>query len=444
LGYNNGKKTGKNMVARAMVTRLARATITTAIILAAGLSLVFLASCAHTNKESYDLQFEESHSDYQSAPQPMMLKKEKSHRPAKMAQSRGFGAGFEGGGYAGISDNMSADIEAVLAIDDEETQEKSTESQGLQSRKIHYTGMIHLETNRNKEILDSIETLTQHYAGVIQTRNNTAITVQIPVDSFQIAFDAFLNIAKVIHKSITAADITNQYNDVELRKRLQEATLERLQVLLANATDDKEKIELLKEISRVSKELHGLTMQMEAISKMAAYSTITILLVGNNPSRVHYTEITAFEWIHLLDPFKRELLPKAKKLKCKIHQEAFAFVDLSENLYKKGPWRLAGSEGTELWAWYLPNKPQGDTQYWIQAIEKRLAPKYRSFTDTTSGEYAIREFIPWDDGNPFVYQVAVRVKGDRLQVLQVFFPNKQQKAKHQKDVNSILQAGCHE
>ena len=77
---------------------------------------------------------------------------------------------------------------------------------------------------------------------------------------FQGVFDKILTLGQVLDKSITAQDITDSYNDVELRLKIAQATGRRLMVLLEKAETEKEKLKLLQEIQRINEKIERMQL----------------------------------------------------------------------------------------------------------------------------------------------------------------------------------------
>jgi len=130
------------------------------------------------------------------------------------------------------------------------------------------------------------------------------ITIRVPVDRFHEIFAKVIALGDVLDKSVTAEDITEAWSEVDLRLQTARATRERLMSILARTKDEKQKIQILKQIQRLTEEIDGLEARLQC-------SRPGRLLPhhrgGRAPSAMEdqpqEDEIAGFEWIRALSPF---------------------------------------------------------------------------------------------------------------------------------------------
>jgi len=386
--------------------------------------------------QAYDRELADQSIAYFNDQAEGVMLMEEARPPAKLGKRRGsMNAGFHGGS-AGISgpplpktQNQPPHNNAELA---------NTEL-AAQARKVHYSGNLSLRSSRPKDILDTAEALTLAVGGFVEQRHSTRIELRVPADSFQVSFERLQNLAEVLHKSIRAADVTEQFQDVELRIKLRKASIAKLKEMIARSQDEKEKLELLSELKRATEDLQRLELQMKTLSSLADFSRITLLVQEARPTAASQNTPKALRWIEQLDPFQRNKVQNSKALEFKTPP---LMVDLSDvGAEKSGAWRAAGSEGAEVWAWERNNKPQGSTQFWADAVYTKLKEQFRESSRRKLGKWEILRFLPWDERDPYRYLIALKVVDDKLSVVQIYLPDQEREEKHLKNIEKMLQEG---
>lgn len=299
-------------------------------------------------------------------------------------------------------------------------------------RMVHYDGHVRLRVTRPDEAADQIATIATGMGGRVERLTATYVTVRVPVDRFNDAFQQILKLGDVISKSITAEDVTESYLALDLRLETARATRDRLVALLAKSTDPYEKLSLLREIQRVSEEIDRLENQVRTLKSLAADSRITAELVPRAPlvTQGPAFETSEFAWIRGLTPFDRKVMALGDYLKLPV-PDGMVALDLHKRFVAES------ADGARIWAVELDNVPAGDTAFWMDAVKQRLAPDYASAEVQDVGGYKVLRLVERSD-DPYIWWIGLRAEGDDLDLVEVLFPTKAHEQKHGDAVRTAI------
>jgi hypothetical protein len=146
---------------------------------------------------------------------------------------------------------------------------------------VHYDGYAQLRVANPVDLLDEVVALAESVGGRTENLSGRQVSVRVPVAVFEDTFRKVLALGDVMHKTIRADDVTDQFLAVDLRVSNLKTTRARLVDLLAKATDENEKLRLLAEITRVTEELDAFQSQLRTLSDLAAMSRIDNDPVGD-------------------------------------------------------------------------------------------------------------------------------------------------------------------
>jgi hypothetical protein len=326
-----------------------------------------------------------------------------------------------------------------------EPEDNSAPEQPKAERMVHYDGWMRLRVTRVQDTLDVIAKLAEDVGGKVERMAGGSITVAVPVARFESSFAAMTELGDLLDKSITATDITDQFTSTELRLRTAETTRTRLQELLARATDENEKLQLLREIARLTEQIDLLKSQVQLLSTLASFSRITIealprQAVGQGATR---DEPWGLGWIQRLSPFRQDVVAAGKLLKLDT-PEGFVALDIKKRFVAES------ADGAVLRTGKLLNDPVGDTEFWFEAMKQRMEAEFTSVSREDWGEFAVLRMVQGEE-DPYVYFVAVSAEGKWLNLVEVYYPGFAQEERYgalvRKAVEGapgIVQAPTHE
>jgi hypothetical protein len=142
---------------------------------------------------------------------------------------------------------------------------------------IIYTGSLEIVVSAKTE--DSIKKarqIAESAGGFMQSMTLDSITVRVPAAKFNDIFTAFEQLGTVTARNISAQDVTEQYQDMELRLKNARDYMDKLTSLLKEAKDTAAAIELERELAKVRLEIEQIEGHMRRLKSQVDMATITI------------------------------------------------------------------------------------------------------------------------------------------------------------------------
>jgi hypothetical protein len=143
-----------------------------------------------------------------------------------------------------------------------------------------YTAQITIAVFEVNVSLGQVEAIGKELGGFLAKRDDVSVTIRVPVARFEDAVKRVEKIGDMLHRNVTAEDVTEEFRDLEVRLRGARAVQERLTQLLAKATKVEESVLIEKELDRVTGEIDRVEGRMKFLRDRAAYSTITVSFQG--------------------------------------------------------------------------------------------------------------------------------------------------------------------
>ncbi len=312
----------------------------------------------------------------------------------------------------------------------DEAPDESTE------RMVAHTGEIEMRSTEPKAVLDTATHVILSAGGYVEEKHAHFAVFRVPTPHFDTVFARILLLGQVERHSRRADDITEAYTDNDLRIRTIQKTLTRLRELVNLAKKDKEKIQLLAEMKRLSEQLQYLEKSQTLLKTRAEYALIRVTV---NPYPlapvVLDVPLSGFEWISTLGPFER--VKRGKRLRFATPENMVVL----ERGGAKNPWTLASAGGTAVWASRLKNRPRGDTPYWKLAVAGRLKDLYQGTEELQAGDYTVLRFLA-QGPIPYVYLVGLKTEKKCLHVVEAYFPNAEEENRYGKALQESLKAGA--
>jgi hypothetical protein len=125
--------------------------------------------------------------------------------------------------------------------------------------------------------LQRVEQVGRQLGGFMVQRDDRQIVIRVPAARFQEAVERLEKVGDVVHRNITADDVTEQFRDISIRIRNARAVRDRLQQLLARAAHVKDALEVERELERLAVQIDTLEGRLRFLADRAAYSTLTVV-----------------------------------------------------------------------------------------------------------------------------------------------------------------------
>ncbi|MFT6396182.1 MAG: hypothetical protein ACJAYU_000925 [Bradymonadia bacterium] len=164
-----------------------------------------------------------------------------------------------------------------------------------------YTGAITLAIYDVDEIQVSAVALAESYGGYSSQRTANSVTLRIPAERFRDALDALGDLGDTLSLSWDARDVTDQFNDVEVRLANARAMWERLEILLTQAENVSDALAIERELQRITLEIEMFEGQRREMVDRIAFSTIVVSFSRLPISLVPGDEYRLpFQWLNQL------------------------------------------------------------------------------------------------------------------------------------------------
>lgn len=386
-----------------------------------GCSLLFLtlAGCAQNQYAASKASYSQEPSGYIEAPTVFA---ESSPRYEEVQAVSMGGIGYGGAPRAKLarsaSDIGDAQIEGYLDQEaDVDPTPDEPQAPAKATRMVSHSAILHLRSSDPDLATEKALRLTDSLGGYIESRNGTALVIRLPAASFKAHLELFADLGTITYRRIWSEDITQSFQDTELRLQIDKDKLQRLLAILEKTTNSEEKVNLLAEIQRLSDQIKMNELMRKQLLARVQYSTLTMHIAAF-PMNLHSEEIAVFQWIMGLDPVRTRSPLDAEAFEL---QAPEGYLILPEDA-RENMWAAAAADGSEIWARTFKNDPQGDAAFWIEAIRLRQMGGYAKAEVSQKGDWQILQLT--SRGNkPFVWAIAVSTKEKELHVVEFLWPN---------------------
>ena len=213
------------------------------------------------------------------------------------------GCGGDGGGSAGtaagsgkqaVARTAGGEAAAAGASKDDPTVHKGTSAQDTDLS--HAAGQSYIVRTAQLEVqakdvpaaARQADQLTTGAGGYVSSevteadsarRDRTKLVLRVPPEAYQGLLADLGELGKVVERSRTAEDVTDQVVDVESRVKSQKASVERIRKLMDEATTLSDVVTLESELSTREADLESLEQQQKSLAARTSMATITLTLV---------------------------------------------------------------------------------------------------------------------------------------------------------------------
>jgi len=304
------------------------------------------------------------------------------------------------------------------------------------ARLVHYNGWCSIRATRVDTLLDDVADLAREVEGFVEKLGRDHVTIRVPVEDFDATWEKVLELGELVDHSLTAEDVTESFQAMDLRLKTARTTRDRLNALLAKANEEEEKIALLKQIQRLSEEIDRYESQLRVLGELASYSRITVQGIassafsGDDPGN----DVAGFGWIRSLSPWRRDVTASAKLLKLDV-PDGLVALDEKKRFIAESP------DGTRIWSGRLLNEPKGNTEFWVAAIQDRIAKEFADAETAWVGSYQVLRLVDPAEPDGYRYLVGVKVNGKNLDMIQIYYPDKAQEERYKIAIEASLKGG---
>ncbi len=139
-----------------------------------------------------------------------------------------------------------------------------------------YTGHVQMAVYEVRNSLGEVEALARSLDGFLAKRDDRSIIIRVPAARFEDAMRRIEKLGDMLSRNVQVEDVTEEFNDVDIRLKNARAVRDRLEQLLYKAAKVEESIQIERELERVALLIERLEGRMKFLKDRAAYSTITV------------------------------------------------------------------------------------------------------------------------------------------------------------------------
>jgi hypothetical protein len=141
-----------------------------------------------------------------------------------------------------------------------------------------YTADLDLQTPREQvaATLDRVIETATAVGGYLLRRTDTSVQVRVPAARFLEGMRRVEDFGEVLHRSISAQDVSEEFHDLEVRLQNLRAVRRRLEEFLSRAGSMADALQVERELERVSREIDVIEGRMRFLSTRVAFSLLTV------------------------------------------------------------------------------------------------------------------------------------------------------------------------
>jgi hypothetical protein len=192
----------------------------------------------------------------------------------KIGANRVDGADFND---TSLSDNVAAEASGV-----------DKKANSAQTVAVISTGSVSLQSDDVADARFDVQKIVGTYRGTIAEEETTTgddgktetsrMVLRVPSKDFNKVTKALEGVADLIASSSGSEDVTTQVIDNEVRIRAQTKSLERIEALLAQATNLREVVAIESQLTRRQADLDSLKSQQAYLADQTTLSTVTVFI----------------------------------------------------------------------------------------------------------------------------------------------------------------------
>ncbi len=309
--------------------------------------------------------------------------------------------------------------------------DRSTEQSAPRQRLRVLQAEIGLVVSDPESSKQEIVDMATSVDGYVEASSADFIVIRIPAESFDAVVGQIENLGRLESRTITAQDVTEQFFELERRLEIARTSLARLEELLERTDDAEDRVQLLREITRLSEEIERLEAQKRGLENRIRMSRISVRLTALISNVAARRGQIPFTWMARLDPLYQTLGPARTPITTVVPPEFAVFEDGTRV-------RAESADGVRLRIGAVENDPRGDEQFWLDAIAFHLAPLYQGYK--TIGFGSIEAFVFESAGrDPFYYLLAPIERDNELVIVEVFYPGAATRDQYEAGIARMLE-----
>lgn len=280
---------------------------------------------------------------------------------------------------------------------------------------VVYLGYLKLRVKRLLEAVDAITALTQAAGGYVESLSARVMVVRIPASDFEKVMDSLAAKGEVLDRRVKALDVSAQFTDLGARLQVAREARDRLLRLLQEVEDVEERLRILQEVKRLTEYIESIESTLATLQNLMDYFTITIELVPVVEDTAAVVHRSPFPWVRGLQAHQATLEEGRDRIAMTVPKGFVLFA-------KDDAFRAQAADTTTLRAGVVENEPRGDNRFWADAIRHELDGRDEERLEEADAGGLTYQVFRNRDVAPRYYLVAVHARGDRVFVVEAFYP----------------------
>ncbi len=151
-----------------------------------------------------------------------------------------------------------------------------SEPMNFSKRKVMYSMKYLFPTNQPDSIHAKVIQIAKKFDGYIVEQSNDLTTIRIPSKNQIEAVSIIEGMGEIANKQVWGKDVTEEYQDLNIKLETLEKTRKRYLELLAKAENVTATLEVEKELERVNKEIDLIKGRLANMTHLIEYITIEV------------------------------------------------------------------------------------------------------------------------------------------------------------------------
>jgi len=172
---------------------------------------------------------------------------------------------------------------------------------GQQERMLIYSGSVTVEVARVEDAIAEFLGKVGEWGGYLSRQRGTTLSVRVPADRFDTAFEFLRTMGRLLQESREANDVTEEFMDLGIRLDNAKRSRERLLELLAKADKVEDMLKIEEQLRRLTEEIERMEGRRRFLADQVAMATLqaTFQPVAQAPDRPAVSP-SPFPWIRQL------------------------------------------------------------------------------------------------------------------------------------------------
>ena len=144
------------------------------------------------------------------------------------------------------------------------------------------TGYVSVSVEQPGESLFAVQDLVRAADGYVErsttTDTSVSVTCRVPSASLDHTIDQISALGKLVRRSVSTNDVTDQHADISSRLDTSRQLRTRMRELLDRATDVQDLLAIESELARVQAEIESMEAQLERLNSQIELSSLSVTL----------------------------------------------------------------------------------------------------------------------------------------------------------------------